>query len=121
MAGMTNIESNRIVCDFCSDPKPEWSFPCKNFRIGKVGDDHSEGPWAACETCYSLILRADYRALGMRSAKHLSAEALQGVRPNALLKSFRTLHEQFQKNRTGPPRRLTEAEKRQSKPGAKSK
>ena len=111
-----------IICDFCSDPNPEWAFPAKDFEM--QGGPHAggfQGGWTACEPCKRLIDRNDYKGLAKRSAEKF-VDRPAGLSIDHLIPSMRKLHERFRQNRTGPPRRLTKADKASGQdPTAKSK
>lgn len=111
-----------IICDFCSDPNPEWAFPAKDFEMeGGPEAGGFQGGWAACEACKRLIDRSDYNGLAKRSAEKFVGRPA-GLSIDHLIPSLRKLHRRFRQNRTGPPRRLTKADKASGKdPTAKSK
>ena len=55
-----------VICDFCSSPRPRWSYPCPDFEVQGYG---SEGAWAACEPCAVLVEADDREGLALRSAE----------------------------------------------------
>ena len=69
------IETDRPICDFCSDPAVVKSYACGDYVISdswspdgqpKV-DLGSKGGWAACRECARLIDEGEQAALMERS------------------------------------------------------
>lgn len=100
------------ICDFCSTPNPEWSYPTKSFKMDltKIGlniDYYSEGSWAACEYCHGLIEKGLQEALAHHSAVTLieSKSLPRAFLPEIERQIFR-LHRNFWRYRQGPARRI---------------
>ena len=51
-------------CDFCFSCLPKWLYRCASFVIGGYG---SEGNWAACTSCHTLLVVRDYAGLVERA------------------------------------------------------
>ena len=54
--------TNDGVCDFCSEPHPNWIYPADNFVVHKY-EWGSDAGWAACEECSQLIEEEHYESL----------------------------------------------------------
>jgi hypothetical protein len=67
---MTTRRTATVICDFCSSPRPRWSYPCPDFTVQGYG---SEGDWAACDECSLLVEADDREALALRSAEQYVA------------------------------------------------
>jgi hypothetical protein len=78
-----HVGTQRVTpqCDFCAAPKPQWSFPCRDFTLTLPDGDvwASNGGWAACDTCKPLVLRKDADALFQRTTGAQAAEPLRGI------------------------------------------
>lgn len=78
------------VCDFCSDPSPLHTVQVPSFEMfpGMPNLPQSEGDWAACDACYTLIAENRREDLLQRVLTHSSG----GVATTGVL---RTLHARF--------------------------
>jgi hypothetical protein len=97
-----------MKCDFCSKPDPKWAYPAENFEptMG-TGIAASEGGWAACDICHTLIESGHFAALTNRSWETLIQQAPEANDFKDILKAeLRQLHEEFAAHRTGPSRKL---------------
>jgi hypothetical protein len=92
------------ICDFCSDVRVAWAYPCESFTSiivapGGVGVQANHNGWAACNTCHELI-EADRR-------EQLVERSLQGfdIEPalmDVMKANLANLHDEFFQNRLGP-------------------
>lgn len=70
MTRMSAVDA--MVCDFCGHPHPGWRYRCDDL-ISYVTSQApatsvvSNGDWAACRVCYSLIETGQYAVLTRRS------------------------------------------------------
>ena len=99
------MSNSNLLCDFCSAPGPQWSYPARSFLAYRVANlaGESVGGWAACEQCHALIELDDRRNLAQRSLdelviKHPEASAVAAILYNDLA----ALHQQFFDHRNGP-------------------
>ena len=109
-------------CDFCNDTDPLWEYPCEDFQIPTpTGEPYvSEGAWAACERCASLIDRSDRLALVNRYVNTKPRQFRDLLRPWTT-----RLHNQFYRHRNGDKRHaksyigrvIDEADRRAGKGG----
>lgn len=121
------------VCDFCSDPKPLWAFPCATFKHKtllekRIPPGELDTPnildndgftytiestmynqWAACEKCAFLIWRDYHHELAKQvilqdsDIKTVYNSMLWSEKLD-LLKAILDLHDVFRANRLpGPP------------------
>lgn len=96
------------VCDFCSSPGIEWTYPCETFTHAMPGIPNSNWVtnWACCDECHEII--EDERWVDL--AKHSVETQLASVGENPpahikerLMEMVIDLHKDFRKNRKGPP------------------
>lgn len=91
-------ETLNPICDFCGSPGPKWEFPASRFKL-PVG--FSEGSWAACEECRTMIETEDREGLAQRAlALQCSTEKNLKTR-NALEVRLRDVHDRFFRHRLG--------------------
>jgi hypothetical protein len=94
------------VCDFCSSPDPRWSYPTASFVFRTELIDHaSDGAWAACDACRSLIECNDHAGLTDRSLTAWRSVMVDDVAPEEeamLHQMLAALHEAFWRERLGP-------------------
>jgi hypothetical protein len=104
--------TDAMKCDFCSDPNPTWSYPCKTFdtMLGGLPIFKSLGAFEVCDRCHDLIEANDWRAMEER--------AIHGAVPPEEWKAaslidqaaYRILLRQWflimGENRTGPATRI---------------
>ena len=108
------------VCDFCSAPDVQWSYPARDFIVREEGlvvgigeseltakefilDQGSHGGWAACPACSALVERGDRERLARRSAKRLIRTHPElGLSLRQVLPDVRRRHDDFWANREGP-------------------
>lgn len=98
------------ICDFCSSPDVQWSYPARDFEVTGIPLARragSSGGWAACPVCHVLIERGDRVRLAHRSAKRMARR--YGVSVNSIERELRSLHDQFWASREGPPTRYEPA------------
>ena len=86
-----------IVCDFCSSPDVLWSYPAVDFQVEGTRLLASEGGWAACHDCATLIEADDRDGLAQRALS--TAPAFMRER---CLPFMTALHAQFFRARRGP-------------------
>lgn len=81
-----------MKCDFCSNEKVTWSYPCKSFTYieGIIG---SEGAWAACDRCHNMIEKEMHQTLAYYAIKTAGFEIPFSV--------MMDLHNMFRANRIG--------------------
>ena len=99
------------VCDFCSEPHPEWYYGANKFALADVGFG-SAGGWWACETCSQLIENGeDYELLHRsleRSPELAEVNALMGgldkQERRYVEDQVMRLHRKFRRARSGPRR-----------------
>lgn len=113
------------VCDFCSSPDVQWSYPARSFRHERhltayavdLTDASIEsqnidltagsiGNWAACPACHALIERQDRKRLVLRSAKRMLRKHPMQMTLRTAMDLIRPLQDQFWDNRTGQPTRF---------------
>lgn len=98
-----------MQCDFCDSLEPVWRYPCRTFEapilLGLVVP-LSEGDWAACERCHSLIEERNYLALAMRAAASSPWVAMEVVTAGEVMPWVLKLHADFRANRKGPAVRV---------------
>ncbi len=91
-----------MLCDFCSNPCPQWEYPAATFTAYEVGGlmGQSVGSWAACWRCHDLIEAHDREGLARRAVDELGVkdERMRAV----ILVCLRDLHHRFFANRLGP-------------------
>lgn len=94
-----------LICDFCSAPSPEWSYPCGDFQMptfllaeGEVMDYNLIGWWAACSKCKTFIDAEDWEGTARRYIINHPVE--DDFRIGAW-KSLISLHKTFGRYRTG--------------------
>lgn len=78
-----------VVCDFCSTPGPEWSFPCRDFMAAPADAppwllQGFKGPWLACSTCRQYVDANDRLGLaihcaGVLSRRHVDVPLGEGI------------------------------------------
>jgi hypothetical protein len=73
-------------------------------------EGNSIGEWAACAPCHALIERGDYVKLARRSAKRMlryvcTPEMAAAWSLKDATEYCRRVHDDFRKNREGPPTR----------------
>lgn len=115
------------LCDFCSYPHVEWSYPCRDHKRAVTqtlafairADDSAElvedmvidgwqhGGWAACNVCHAFIERGNRDKLAARSARRIVQKLAKNtppiIYPYAIaLRTVREFHDDFWANRTGP-------------------
>jgi hypothetical protein len=90
-----------MICDFCSSPEPAWRCPAISFPVFEARSA-SEGDWAACDACASLIRAEDRIGLARRSAETFSAK--YGLPFD--IAPFLELHALFFEHRCGPVARI---------------
>lgn len=95
------LKRDVLICDFCSEPNPSWSHPCRPFRVrvpglGTIGE--ARGAWAACETCHRLVLDEDWAGL-LRRGK---------LERHQMGRVVKTLHRLFREHRFGAPVPMSE-------------
>lgn len=100
--------AHRIVCDFCSSPRPRWRFPTKSFVAMETRFciDESKGDWAACDLCKEMIDANNLEGLAERSIEslvflHPEILMLPEGSVGAFKGRLRSLHKQFIENRIG--------------------
>jgi hypothetical protein len=90
-----------MICDFCSDPYPTWSFGCASYQVS-VLKVRSEGPWLACESCAILIRGEGWRKLAERGCLTPNGRMMVGIigKADATLQ-VEQLHAGFRTHATG--------------------
>lgn len=71
-APSADLAGVHLVCDFCSQPNPMWSWSARRplqVNAGGTLHDYSSTPWAACHTCSELIKARDLDGLVSRVSK----------------------------------------------------
>ena len=94
------------ICDFCSSPKPRWSYPCRDFAFDQydaigslIAEQHVfRGAWCACAQCHYLIGKRQYENLASHVVRGMSA-AERGRLKNIA----RIMIASFLENREGAP------------------
>lgn len=96
-------EINTIArCDFCNTDFPRWVIPVRTFQVlpGRMSD----GDWAACETCKTLIVKKRWESLVRRAVDNSVAAADTSGMQKALLKaSLSGMYGKLRRNITGDP------------------
>ena len=92
-------------CDFCLARSPAWIYPADDFELRFPPGHASQGPWAACERCHTLIEQELWTELARTAAvRFLNRHQL----PKEDLPGIHGLHQatiqQFRQHRTGTPR-----------------
>jgi hypothetical protein len=96
-----------MKCDFCSGPKPTWKYPCEDFVLaGTVLG--SDGAWAACDECASLIEQNDRKGLAARCLEtfHLVHPDAQYLPRRSVRKTLEEIHRYFFRHRDGSVERI---------------
>ena len=94
-----------MVCDFCGEANPTWTFCTTIFttRLPQPVDIGSptlvqgtidDGKWAACDTCAALIHKHDHTELLLRSMKNAMADG-QFTDPIYVMIGIYASHEGF--------------------------
>lgn len=90
-----------VVCDFCSDPNPKYTFPAKNIAAYVETEPNlfvqaldSVGAWLACEPCKVLVDTNQRDALTERACK---AFGMSDVKSKKLVHD---MHDAFFASRT---------------------
>jgi hypothetical protein len=103
------------MCDFCGDPQPRWSFPCRDFALHVategpegpegVSERRMEGAWLACDPCRPLIEAQDWPGVAYRLGQHSEPEErdLDRATLQSLGEAMAVMWTRFHANRTGPP------------------
>jgi hypothetical protein len=101
----------RLYCDFCSQPDPVWVIDTdRDFTVvttwpdGTPVTENSEGGWAACHVCASLVRRRRMRAVRDRSRAKLGP---LGADERAFHRErIARIHAAFLASGPHPPRRI---------------
>lgn len=58
-------------CDFCHDPSPKFTYPCRDFGLVIPGHatHTSRGPWFACVACSDMVEACDHAGLLHRAVQ----------------------------------------------------
>jgi hypothetical protein len=105
------------ICDFCSGPRPTWSYPCRQFMMGimAIGSptqpdstlvhDFNDDGWGACDTCAADIEAGRWAAIATRAVANGNAEDPERAR--LLGEIIATAHQNFRIHRYGSRTRIT--------------
>lgn len=99
-------EQFRPRCDFCRSEFPTFVLPVHSFVMPAISGHGSEGDWAACSDCASLLSRNEWNALVRRVESewvHNHGEAMSPL----IVDSLRALYRTLRKNVSGAVRPLT--------------
>jgi hypothetical protein len=102
---MPEFETPPTRCDFCSNHETRWRYPCPDFSLDvpSLQGWHSDGDWAACDPCSTLIEAGQWDALATRSQKHLNRLHPDGkLAPTQVKGSLAIIHQGFRQRRSGP-------------------
>lgn len=100
-------------CYFCNCDHPKWEYTAKSFaiavpRLGAVWV--SNGSWAACDFCRSMIERGDHAGLLAKSIATSGVPRGQDADlDRAIEDALRLLHSEFRERRLGPARPIASA------------
>lgn len=102
-----------MKCDFCSSPHATTEYPANSFEVSELHAG-SDGSWAACSACASLIERGDRAGLALRTIESLHASVPEFLADividwQRVAVDVTILHGNFYKNRTGVARPITVA------------
>lgn len=94
--------SQTMVCDFCSDPSPAWSFDCKNHEVPGTYTT-SVGAWLACEMCAILIRQEAWHSLAVRSCEKTGNGRMMMslTSKTAAVRYVEEMHKSFRANANG--------------------
>jgi hypothetical protein len=101
------VEANQVEargrCDFCGDDNPQWMIPARSFRMDGL-PSVSNGAWAACDRCATLIRRDQWSALRQRSLDVMwRTGRLRGLDRHRVGASLDVLWSQLRLHILGPP------------------
>jgi hypothetical protein len=102
---MPEFETPPTRCDFCSNHETRWRYPCPDFSLDvpSLQGWNSDGDWAACDPCSTLIEADQWDALVTRSQKHLNRLHPDGkLAPTQVKGSLAIIHQGFRQRRNGP-------------------
>lgn len=100
-------------CDFCNCDHPKWEYTARAFAIAVPILNAvwgSEGSWAACDACRSMIERGDH--VGLLATAIATSGIPRGqdaVLDQAIEDAMRLLHSAFRERRLGPARPIASA------------
>jgi hypothetical protein len=98
-------------CDFCSERPVCWLVPCDTFQMPVTGKllATSQGDWAACDTCGTIITQGHRQAL-LQRAMAARSPMMPANPPPALYKMLHAmkqeLHHRFWQHVHGQPVRI---------------
>jgi hypothetical protein len=87
-------------CDFCNNDYPTWVVPVNSFPMPGLPGHNSDGDWAACETCKTLIVKSRWDTLARRAVDHSSDLRVPKVIIRAQLD---TMYNRLRRNIKGEP------------------
>jgi hypothetical protein len=121
---MPEFEAPPNRCDFCSNHETRWRYPCPDFSLDvpSLQGWNSDGDWAACDPCSTLIEAGQWDALVTRSQKHLNRLHPDGkLAPTQVKGSLAIIHQGFRQRRNGPRQALPIRERPTTEAGTYSR
>ncbi|HEX5119836.1 MAG TPA: hypothetical protein VFW65_32015 [Pseudonocardiaceae bacterium] len=91
-------------CDFCGAKRPTFVLPAASFELPRPGQ-YSEGNWAACDACASLLRTGSWSGLMGRTVRQFRRRWGFPM-PAGMRFALHALHQRLRNNVTGPVRRL---------------
>lgn len=99
-------EQFRPRCDFCRAEFPTYVLPVRSFVMPAISGHGSDGDWAACSDCASLLARNEWNALVRRVEAEWVSNHGEEMSP-LIVDSLRVLYRRLRKNVSGAVRPLT--------------
>lgn len=104
-----NQEQKIGRCDFCNTDYPTWGIPARAFPMPDLPGHFSDGDWAACEFCKTLIVKNHWDTLTRRATENYRSN--MPVPKEILRAKLAMMYNRLRKNINGEPYPLTEEKK----------